>query len=118
MSVATKQEKTDIKEKPSIDSLIKGTSNFVTRSEAFRKLCKYVFRICDSTHTGSVNSTELYAGVLLVHLNLAKYAGPAACYPANRDAVDKLFMASDDDNSGGVDEAEFMNIMVGVASSN
>jgi Ca2+-binding EF-hand superfamily protein len=47
-----------------------------------------------------------------VHLNLAKYAGPAACYPATRQVVDQLFLASDDDNSGGIDENEFVNIMV------
>mmetsp|Transcript_31933 Transcript_31933/g.52698 ORF Transcript_31933/g.52698 Transcript_31933/m.52698 type:complete len:231 (-) Transcript_31933:933-1625(-) len=104
-------------EKPNIEALRKQTSNFITRSKSFNKLCKYVFSICDGNHTGAINATELYAGVLLVHLNLAKYAGAAACYPATRQAVDQLFLASDDDNSGGVDEAEFMNIMIITAAS-
>lgn len=32
--------------------------------------------------------------------------------PPTRETVNKLFKASDDDNSGGIDEAEFENIMV------
>jgi len=50
------------------------------RTGAFRKLCKWAFDICDSDGTGEIDKTELYAGLLLVHINLAKYAGPAACY--------------------------------------
>ena len=95
-----------------IDELKLTTSNFITRSSSFKKLCSYVFSICDTNNTGSINSTELYAGVLLVHLNLAKYAGPAACFPASRSVVDQLFSASDDDNSGIIDEKEFEAIMV------
>ena len=34
----------------------------------------------DSTGNGEVTKDELYAGLLLVHLNLAKFAGAAACY--------------------------------------
>jgi hypothetical protein len=54
--------------------------NFLTSSKAFKSLCKWAFDVCDSNGTGAINETELYAGFLLVHLNLAKYAGPAACY--------------------------------------
>ena len=99
-------------EKPNIDELKKSTSNFITRTDAFKKLCNHVFKICDSKGSGTINATELYAGVLLVHLNLAKYAGPAACYPAPRPIVDQLFSACDDDNSGKVDGKEFEDIMV------
>lgn len=85
---------------------------WLTRTSAFRKLCKWAFDVCDSNGTGSINKTELYACFLLVHLNLAKYAGPAACYPAPRSVVDALFEASDDDKSGGIDENEFISIMM------
>lgn len=90
------------------------TSNktWLTRTSAFQKLCEWAFSVCDSNGTGSINKTELYAGFLLVHLNLAKYAGPAACYPPPRATVDKLFEASDDDHSGGIDEKEFTSIMM------
>lgn len=84
----------------------------MTSTKAFQKLCKWAFDVCDSNGTGSINETELYAGFLLVHLNLAKYAGPAACYPPPRSVVNQLFEASDDDNSGGIDEEEFTSIMV------
>jgi len=57
--------------------------SWLTRSRGFQHLCKWAFGVCDSNGTGSINKTELYAGFLLVHLTLAKYAGPAACYVSN-----------------------------------
>jgi hypothetical protein len=54
--------------------------NFLTRLKAFQKLSDMSFDICDPDKTGAVGKSDLYAGVILVHLNLAKYAGPAACY--------------------------------------
>jgi hypothetical protein len=54
--------------------------NFLTRLKAFQKLSDMSFDICDPEKTGAVGKSDLYAGVILVHLNLAKYAGPAACY--------------------------------------
>jgi hypothetical protein len=58
----------------------KGSGNVLTRSKPFGKLAQWAFSVCDSDNTGEVGKTELYCGLLLVHLNLAKYAGPAACY--------------------------------------
>ena len=46
------------------------------------------------------------SSVLLIHLNLAKYAGPAACYPPTRDVCDTLFDKADTDNSGGISQEE------------
>jgi hypothetical protein len=88
------------------------TGNFLTRSQAFQRLTKWAFSVCDSDGTGQVGKTELYAGILLVHLQIAKYAGAAACYPPTRQVVDDLFEASDDDQSGGIDEKEFASILV------
>lgn len=88
------------------------TSSFWTRTKAFKRLSRWAFGVCDRNKSGEINKTELYAGLILVHLNLAKYVGPAACFPPSRDVVDKLFDASDDDNSGGIDEQEFLQIMV------
>mmetsp|Transcript_1332 Transcript_1332/g.2014 ORF Transcript_1332/g.2014 Transcript_1332/m.2014 type:complete len:215 (-) Transcript_1332:905-1549(-) len=103
--------------KSKITALRKSTSNFVTKSNAFKNLCKKVFKGCDRDNTGSINEDELYTAVLMVHLTLAKYAGPAACYPASRETVHNLFVASDDDNSGGIDLQEFEAIMVITAAS-
>ena len=42
----------------------------------------------------------------------SEYAGAAACFPADRQTIDKLFDASDLDNSGTIDEEEFTKIMI------
>jgi len=87
-------------------------SNFVTRSKAFGRLTKWAFTVCDIQGTGKIGRTELYAGILLVHVQLAKYVGPAACYPPSREVIDQLFDACDDDKSGYIEEDEFVQIMV------
>ena len=52
----------------------------------------------------------------MVYINLAKYTGPAACYPPTREVVDILFDACDDDGSGDICEKEFVAIMVILSS--
>lgn len=89
-----------------------GKANILTRSKAFQKLTKEVFRVCDQDKTGKLSKAELHTGILLVHLNLAKYAGAAACYPPSRAAIDNLFDACDSDKSGFIDEKEFESILV------
>lgn len=86
--------------------------SFLTKRKGFLRLTKWAFDICDGDGTGQVGRAELYAGILLVHVQLAKYAGAAACYPPSRSTVDALFDASDDDRSGAIDEEEFTQIMV------
>jgi len=86
--------------------------NMLTRTKMFRKLTKKAFEQCDKNKTGKIGKTELYTGIILVHLQLAKYVGPAACSPPSRETIDKLFDASDDDKSGYIDENEFAQIMV------
>lgn len=54
-----------------------------------------------------INPTQLYAGLLWVHLQLAKVLGPAACFPPPRRVVHDLFLISDVDDSGGIDRQEF-----------
>jgi len=83
----------------------------LTRSKAFRALVDKAYAVCDSDKAGKITKTELYAGLLLVHLNLAKYAGPAACYPPTRKVCDQLFEAADADRSGTIDKDEFVKIM-------
>ena len=86
--------------------------SFLTRTSSFRRLAKWAFAQCDADGTGGVNKTELYAGILLVHVQLAKYAGAAACYPPTREVIDSLFEASDQDKSGKIEEAEFTRILM------
>jgi len=88
------------------------SSSALTKTQWFKRLTRWAFGICDSDGTGRVGRTELYAGILLVHLQLAKYAGAAACYPPSREVIDGLYDASDDDKSGTIDLKEFEKIMV------
>ena len=37
------------------------------------------FDLVDADKSGSVDEKELYSGLLLIHLKLGCYAGPAAC---------------------------------------
>jgi hypothetical protein len=90
----------------------KESGSFLTRTRSFKKLTKWAFSVCDSDKTGQLGKSELFAGLLLVHVNLAKYAGAAACYPPSREVVEQLFEASDDDHSGYIDEEEFTSIVI------
>ena len=47
-------------------------SNFITRSKWVRKRMERVFDELDVSGDGRLDSTELYAGVLLIQLELAK----------------------------------------------
>eukprot|EP00980_Cylindrotheca_fusiformis_P005373 scaffold1143_cov96-Cylindrotheca_fusiformis.AAC.6 len=85
--------------------------NKLTESKFFKKLVHSTFSAMDSSGGGEVSKDELYAGLLMVHLKLAKFAGAAACYPPNKPTCDKLFEAADHDNSGTIDEKEFVSIM-------
>jgi EF-hand domain pair len=92
--------------------VVQGSFNLLTRTRAFRKITKWAFSQCDSDGTGQVGKAELHTGILLVHIQLAKYAGAAACYPPTRQVIDQLFDAADDNKSGTVDEEEFTQIVL------
>lgn len=79
-------------------------------------MCKWAFKTCDTTGTGKLTKGELYTGLLLVYIKIAKYAGPAACYPPSREVVDALFNACDTSMSNDIDEDEFAIIMVLLSS--
>jgi hypothetical protein len=54
-------------------------SNWFTKSRAFTRLVDWAYGVCDKGKTNHISSEQLYSGLLLVHLNLAKYFGSAAC---------------------------------------
>lgn len=85
---------------------------FFIRSKTFQSLTKYAFEVCDSNGEGKITRSELYAALLLVHVKLAKFCGPAACSPPSKEVVNQLFDASDDDQSGYIDEQEFTQIAI------
>lgn len=88
------------------------SGNILTRTKLFYKLVHWSFQQCDTNCTGRINRDELYTGILLVHLQLAKYAGVAACYPPSRIQIYKLFDISDHNQSGYIEKIEFINIMI------
>jgi len=85
----------------------KRVSNRLTQSKAFHRLVDWAYSVCDTKKTNHISSEQLYSGLLLVHLNLARFCGSAACMPPSRMVVQDLFDASDVDESGGIDRDEF-----------
>mmetsp|Transcript_23982 Transcript_23982/g.43370 ORF Transcript_23982/g.43370 Transcript_23982/m.43370 type:complete len:345 (-) Transcript_23982:179-1213(-) len=96
---------------------ISQSSSFLGRSKYFRQLCKWAFHEIDTDNSGEVDEKELYSGLLLIHLKLATYAGPAACRPVSHEYVSKIFKKMDEDNSGSLDETEFLEVMKLLCSS-
>jgi len=85
--------------------------NIWTRSKNFKKLTDWAFKTIDADGSGQVDKKELYTGLLMIHLKLATYAGPAACRPATREYCEKIFDEMDVDKSGELDRSEFEEVM-------
>jgi hypothetical protein len=85
--------------------------NFLTRTKFFQNLVSYTFDIIDSDKSGSIDKKELYTGLIMIHLKLAAYAGPAACRPASKEYVDNMFDTLDQDRNGTLDKEEFTILM-------
>jgi hypothetical protein len=67
-----------------IDKMFSRKGNILTKSKPFQKLVASVFANCDTSKSGEVSKSELYAGLLTVHITLARYAGPVACFVSTR----------------------------------
>jgi len=80
---------------------------FLSSSRHFQKLVQYTFQTIDTDQSGSIDKKELYSGLLMIHLKLATYAGPAACKPVTKECVEEVFDLLDWDNSGTLDRNEF-----------
>jgi Ca2+-binding EF-hand superfamily protein len=86
-------------------------ASWLSRSKRFRKWCEWAFHVIDTDNTNSVDETELYSGLLLIHLKLGTYAGPAACRPLGRERCHAVFQKMDLDGSGHLDFDEFQQVM-------
>lgn len=82
------------------------------KSAYFRKICDSAFERIDVDNSGTVDKKELYSGILLVHLNLGMYLGPAACKPLDREKCSSIFEKMDVDRSGTLGKEEFRNVMI------
>ena len=54
--------------------------NSLTKSKAFERFSNWAFERCDTKRTGDISMNDLYSGVLLMHLCIARLLGPVACY--------------------------------------
>ena len=85
--------------------------SFITKTKRFQDLVKWSFEVIDVDKSGRIDKTELYSGLVLIHLQLAAYVGPAACRPASRERVDAMFDILDEDNNGSLEMKEFEVVM-------
>lgn len=85
--------------------------HWVCRTHYFQTLCDQAFRLIDTDGSGEVDEKELYTGLLLIHLQLGMYAGPAACKPLSRERVHSIFHKMDVDRSGTLQKGEFERCM-------
>ena len=76
-----------------------------------RNLSEWCFEACDGDHSGSLTYDEVYAGVLLAHLHLARYAGIAALYPPSRNQVMEFCEKVDPKGKQAVGRTEFREIV-------
>ncbi len=82
-----------------------------TGSSFFRKLCDDVFNSIDVDKSGKINESELYQGLLLIHLKLGLYFGPAACKPISLERTKFIFNKLDTNRDGSLDKEEFGKVL-------
>lgn len=82
-------------------------SSYFTQTKYFKELVEESFESVDPNKTGFVDKKEVYAGLLLIHLNLSKYAGIAACKPATCERVYSVFDEVDVDCVGTLTRTQF-----------
>jgi hypothetical protein len=57
---------------------------YFCKTRFFHNMCQSAFQVVDADGSGDVDEKELYSGLLLIHLKLGTYAGPAACKVGKR----------------------------------
>jgi Ca2+-binding EF-hand superfamily protein len=92
-------------------------AGWLARSKRFKELSNWAFDAIDTDGSGCVDEKELYSGLLLIHLKLGCYAGPAACRPVDRQRVHDVFLKMDVDQSGSLDREEFLHVMMILCSN-
>jgi len=92
-------------------SKVAKATSMLTRSKAFKKMVIKTFHDIDVDNSGTIDREELYTGLLLIHLKLATYVGPAATKVLSREQVYSIFDALDMDSTGSLNEEQFMYVM-------
>lgn len=96
---------------------VRSKQSFLSRSERFQKLVQQAFDSIDVDNSGTIDKTELYSGLILIHLNLAAYIGAAACRPVSKAYLDEIFDLLDTDGTGDLHRDEFLCIMTMLCSN-
>eukprot|EP00546_Thalassionema_frauenfeldii_P006672 CAMPEP_0178913562 /NCGR_PEP_ID=MMETSP0786-20121207/10912_1 /TAXON_ID=186022 /ORGANISM="Thalassionema frauenfeldii, Strain CCMP 1798" /LENGTH=265 /DNA_ID=CAMNT_0020586319 /DNA_START=69 /DNA_END=863 /DNA_ORIENTATION=- len=105
------EPKAQLSKKEKKQNVTPGHTSWLTRSKTFRRMSDWAFDAVDVDGSGCVDEKELYSGLLLIHLKLGVYAGPAACKPVDRARVHDIFQKKDADSSGNLDKEEFQEVM-------
>jgi EF-hand domain pair len=111
-STTTPMTRKAVSSKSTNDSLLRNPKpNWLCRTKLFQNACNTAFEAVDLDGSGTVDEKELYSGLLLIHLKLGTYAGPAACRPLSRERCKEFFEKMDRDRSGTLDQTEFNQVM-------
>mmetsp|Transcript_55538 Transcript_55538/g.66977 ORF Transcript_55538/g.66977 Transcript_55538/m.66977 type:complete len:347 (+) Transcript_55538:99-1139(+) len=86
-------------------------ASFLSKSKYFRRLTEWAFHVVNGDRSGKVDKKDVHAGLLLIHLQIALFSGPAACIPASWKKVEEMFELWDVEKSGYLNEDEFSEIM-------
>lgn len=86
-------------------------SSMLTGSSFFQSICDDVFDSIDADDSGKIDESELYQGLLLIHLKLGMYFGPAACKPISMARTNYIFQKLDTNKDGSLDKEEFRNVL-------
>merc|ERR1719291_554778 len=89
-------------------SKVAQATSLLTRSKAFKKMVIKTFHDIDVDNSGAIDREELYTGLLLIHLKLATYVGPAATKVLSREQVYAIFDTLDIDSTGSLNEKQFV----------
>jgi hypothetical protein len=66
------------------DDKVMMKKSFLARTSFFQNMAASAFDLVDADGSGAVDEKELYSGLLMIHLKLGTYAGPAACKVSRR----------------------------------
>ena len=86
--------------------------SWLCKTTFFKNMIDSSFELVDQDNSNDIDEKELYSGLLLIHLKLGTYAGPAACKPISREKCHLVFNKMDIDNSGRLDKDEFENVIM------
>eukprot|EP00536_Pseudo-nitzschia_multiseries_P002361 jgi/Psemu1/183341/e_gw1.31.105.1 len=74
-------------------------------------MCDDAFDSIDADGSGKIDESELYRGLLLIHLKLGLYFGAPACKPLSADNARAVFRKLDANHDGSLDKEEFRSVL-------